>query len=206
MRKEGLACETVVISGPSGVGKDSVVQGFQKREPRARMVVTYTSRPPRTGRPGVPDEVDGVDYWFKTRAEFEQMIEEGFFEEYVMYGGDPEKGIPPEYKGTAKSSLVSDGSVINVWRVDPTRAAAEAEKDRSGWEVVYLGVASLFDLKRRWGTRGEKNYKAMSARLKEDWTVWQKFESIFRSKAHVIVNEEGKLDQTVEAVLDIVSR
>ena len=61
----------VVISGPSGVGKDSVVQRMKERGFPVHFVVTATDRPPR------PNEVHGRDYYFYTTAEFEQLIARG---------------------------------------------------------------------------------------------------------------------------------
>ena len=58
----------VVISGPSGVGKDAVVKAMQKRGQPFHFVVTMTSRQPRAG------EVDGVDYFFTQKENFERMI------------------------------------------------------------------------------------------------------------------------------------
>ncbi|MCK5315061.1 MAG: guanylate kinase, partial [Anaerolineales bacterium] len=59
----------VVISGPSGVGKDTVIQRMKERDLPFHFVVTATTRPPR------PDEVHGVDYIFVSFDEFAEMIE-----------------------------------------------------------------------------------------------------------------------------------
>src|SRR5512147_137783 len=77
----------VVISGPSGVGKDAVLKALQKRGLPLHFVVTMTSRPPRDG------EVDGVDYFFVTREKFEELIRRNEFIEYALVYDDY-KGIP----------------------------------------------------------------------------------------------------------------
>lgn len=81
----------IVISGPSGVGKDAVIRRLQELRPELHMVVTATSRAMR------PREVDGVDYFFVTTKEFEDMIEQGeLIEHAVVYG---------EYKGIPKQQV-----------------------------------------------------------------------------------------------------
>ena len=82
----------VIISGPSGVGKDSVIKRLQElRGDRLHFVTTATSRPPR------PGEVDGVDYFFVGRDEFERMIADDELLEHANVYGD--------YKGIPKSQI-----------------------------------------------------------------------------------------------------
>ena len=81
----------VVISGPSGVGKDAVMRRLQELRPDLHQVVTATSRPAR------PGERDGVDYFFVTTESFEKMIADGeLIEHAVVYG---------EYKGIPKAQV-----------------------------------------------------------------------------------------------------
>ncbi|MFQ5945462.1 MAG: guanylate kinase, partial [Anaerolineae bacterium] len=77
----------VVLSGPSGVGKDAVVQGVTTQDSRLRFVATVTDRPRR------PEEKDGVDYRFVTGDVFQEMVARGdLLEHAVVYGQN--KGIP----------------------------------------------------------------------------------------------------------------
>jgi guanylate kinase len=92
----------VVISGPSGVGKDAVVKAMQKRGQPFHFVVTMTSRGPR------PGEVEGADYFFTTKENFEHMIAEGGFIEYAVVYQDY-KGIPKEQ---IRRAFASDKDVI----------------------------------------------------------------------------------------------
>lgn len=71
--KKGLL---VVISGPSGVGKGTIVNALLKKNPRTSLSVSCTTRPPREG------EKDGVNYFFITKEKFKSMIDEGGFLEY----------------------------------------------------------------------------------------------------------------------------
>lgn len=78
-KREGLL---TVISGPSGVGKDTVIKRLLELDPNLRYSVSYTTRHPR------PGEVDGVNYHFVTRPEFEKLIGEGAFLEHATYDGN----------------------------------------------------------------------------------------------------------------------
>ena len=74
----------IVLSGPSGVGKDAVLAPLFSAEtcpPRLRRCITATTRAPR------PGEIDGVDYFFLSREEFQRRVGEGFFLEHASYAG-----------------------------------------------------------------------------------------------------------------------
>ncbi|MEK6255974.1 MAG: guanylate kinase, partial [Chloroflexota bacterium] len=79
----------IVISGPSGVGKDTVLQHMKKRDLPFHFVVTATTRAAR------PEEVDGVDYIFVSSEQFAEMIENDKLLEYAIVYNDY-KGIPTE--------------------------------------------------------------------------------------------------------------
>ena len=77
----------IVLAGPSGVGKGSIVRGLLERDPTLWFSVSMNTRAPR------PGEQDGVDYWFVSRAEFERIRDEGgFLEWFEVY--DDLKGTP----------------------------------------------------------------------------------------------------------------
>ncbi|MXV75476.1 guanylate kinase [Candidatus Poribacteria bacterium] len=90
----------IVISGPSGSGKSTVIDALCKSDETLRFSISATTRKPRRS------EVDGVDYHFLPKAEFEKHIQQGSFLEWAEYGGN--------FYGTLKSEIV---------------AAREAEKD-----------------------------------------------------------------------------
>ncbi|MDY6847335.1 MAG: guanylate kinase, partial [Chloroflexota bacterium] len=81
----------IVISGPSGIGKDTVVEGMKDRNLPFHFVITATSRPPRGY------EVDGADYFFYSKDTFEKMIEKGEFLEHAW--------VYSAYKGVPKSQV-----------------------------------------------------------------------------------------------------
>ena len=101
----------IVISGPSGVGKDSVLEIMKQRGLPFHFVVTATTRPPR------PEERDGVDYLFVSREEFAGLIEKEELLEYAIVYNDY-KGIP---KDQVRKALSSGKDV--VMRVDVQGAA-----------------------------------------------------------------------------------
>ena len=88
MKKKGLL---IVISGPSGAGKGTICKEWLKRHPEAVLSVSATTRPPR------PMEIEGVNYFFKSREEFKKMIENNDFLEYAKvydnYYGTPRKYV-----------------------------------------------------------------------------------------------------------------
>ena len=90
----------IVISGPSGSGKSTVIDALCKSDETLRFSISATTRKPRRG------EVDGIDYHFLSKAEFENNIQQDNFLEWAEYGGN--------FYGTLKSEIV---------------AAREAEKD-----------------------------------------------------------------------------
>ena len=100
-----------MISGPSGVGKDSVLRGLREQGLPFRFVPTMNTRPKR------PDEVDGVDYFFVTTEEFVTLLEQGELLEHAIVYGDY-KGIP---KKPIREALNSGQDV--VLRVDVQGAA-----------------------------------------------------------------------------------
>ena len=81
----------IVMSGPSGTGKTSVIKALCKDETTLEFSISATTRPPRS------DEIDRVDYYFLGQAEFEDLIDRGGFLEWVKYGG--------HYYGTLKSTI-----------------------------------------------------------------------------------------------------
>ena len=83
----------IVISGPSGSGKSTVIDALCKSDDTLRFSISATTRPPR------PREVDGVDYHFLSKAEFENRIQQGHFLEWAEYSGN--------LYGTLKSEIAA---------------------------------------------------------------------------------------------------
>ena len=130
----------IVISGPSGVGKDAVMRRLQELRPDLHQVVTATSRAMR------PGEQDGVDYFFVTTEEFEAMISDGeLIEHAVVYG--EYKGIP---KQQVRDKLAMDTDV--VLRLD-VQGAATVRTLIPGAVFIFIAADSEANLCRRLASR-----------------------------------------------------
>jgi len=127
----------IVISGPSGVGKDTIARALIDRDPdRFYFVVTATTRPPREG------EVHGQDYFFVSNDEFAQMIDEDELLEYAVVYNDF-KGVP---KQQIRDALKSGCDVI--MRVD-VQGAATIRKLVPNAIFVFLATETEADLDKR---------------------------------------------------------
>ena len=143
----------IVVSGPSGVGKDTVVSEYLKLHPEDVLSVSMTSRPKRDY------EVDGVHYYFKTKEGFEEEIEKGNLLEYALYNGN--------YYGTPKSEVLKrleDG--INVILVIEVQGARNI-KNMLGDDALLIFVLppSIEELRERLINRGTDSLEVINERL-----------------------------------------
>jgi guanylate kinase len=177
----------IVISGPSGAGKDSVIECMKERGLPFHFVVTTTSRDQR------PDEVEGEDYFFVTKDEFEGMIERDELFEYAIVYKDY-KGIP---KQRVREAMASGKDVI--MRLDVQ--GAETVRARSPEAVlIFLSTYNEEELMQRLQSRQTETPESLKIRLE---TSRQEFEKIDLFDYYV-VNAEGKLDEAVDTILAII--
>jgi len=178
----------VVISGPSGVGKDSVVKRMREMGHPFHFVITATDRARR------PGESDGVDYYFVSTAEFQRMIAaDEFIEHADVYGQC--KGVPKEH---VRQALASGTDV--VMRLDVQGAATIRRKipEAVGIFLVPPSLDVLVErLRRRPGDSEAQVQERLSMAVRE-----MEQASTFD---YVVVNREGELDQAVQQVLAIMS-
>jgi guanylate kinase len=142
----------VVLAGPSGVGKGTIVERLLARDLGLWKSVSYTTRPPR------PDEVEGVDYHFVTRAEFEALRDGGGFLEWFEVFGDL-KGTP---RAPVEEHLAAGDHVL--LEIDVQGAL----KVREGFPqalLVFVKPPSPAELRRRLTERGTESPEALDARL-----------------------------------------
>ena len=177
----------VVISGPSGVGKDSVVQRMKERGFPFHFVVTATDRPPR------PNEVHGQDYFFYTTAEFERMIDQKELLEHAWVYGQ-HKGIP---KAHVREALASGQDV--VMRVD-VQGAETVKGLLPAAVTVFLMCESEEELVARLRERRTESEEALQKRLD---TAREEMDCI-PSFDYVVVNHHNALDGAVDDVMAIV--
>jgi guanylate kinase len=177
----------IVISGPSGAGKDSILQGLKQRGLDIHFVVTATTRPRRE------HEVHGVDYFFLSKEEFARMIEQDELIEYAIVYNDY-KGIP---KQQVREALASGKDV--VMRLD-VQGAATVRKLAPEAVLIFITTASEDELVRRLKTRQTESLEDLSLRIA---TARQELKRVDEFD-YVVVNEDGCLDRTVQTVVSII--
>jgi guanylate kinase len=184
---EGNAPLLVVISGPSGVGKDAVIAELRETHPEIFFAVTATTRPMR------PGEIEGRDYLFITPGRFEQLLERGEFLEHAeVYGRH--YGVP---KGPLRDALKKGHDA--VVKVDVQGAATIRALAPEAF-LVFLAAPSFEELERRLTTRKTESPEQMAIRIQ---TARDEMDQAERFDA-VIVNETDALTQTVEAIVDVI--
>ena len=150
-QKEGLL---IVLSGPSGVGKGTVISKLFEMDENLYFSVSATTRKPR------PGETDGVSYNFKTREQFEEEIDNGEMLEYAMYGGN--------YYGTPKSAvekkLAQGKDVVLDIEINGARSVSRLMPEAV---LVYILPPDMAELRRRLeGRRRCRNGRACQGRAR----------------------------------------
>ncbi len=177
----------VVISGPSGVGKDSLVERIKARGAQFHFVVTATSRPPR------PGERHGVDYFFVSPEEFTTMIENDELLEYaVVYG--QHKGVP---KQQIREAFASGKDV--VMRLD-VQGAATIKSLIPEAVLIFLSAASEEELLERLNQRRTESGVQIQRRIetaRQEMKRLQEFD-------YVITNGHCQLDIAADQVLSVI--
>ncbi len=177
----------IVISGPSGVGKDAVIQRMKDRHLSFHFVITMASRQPRDG------EVEGVNYFFVSKEKFEAMIQAGEFLEYAT--------VYNEYKGIPKSQVqkaIATGKDI-VMRLD-VQGAATVRKICPEALLIFLTVENEEDLVTRLHKRKSETREAMKERIE---TARLEFKRV-KEFDYFVVNREDQLNDTVETIMAII--
>ncbi len=178
----------IVISGPSGSGKGTVVEQLRKIYPNAGVSVSATTRQKRTG------EVDGVHYHYKSREEFEKLIESGEVLEHTTYNGN--------YYGTLRSEaekIVNSGrDLILEIEVDGAGQIKKLLGDEC--TAVMLIAPDYAELERRLRGRGTDSEEAILNRL----ATARKEISLAPMYDYIVVNENGKVEECAENIVAII--
>ena len=177
----------VVISGPSGVGKDSVLRRMKELGLPFRFVATMNTRARR------PDEVDGVDYHFVSTETFVTMLEQGELLEHAVVYGDY-KGIP---KQPVREALASDQDA--VLRVD-VQGAATIKRIAPQAIFIFLTAGSEPELIERLSRRRTETTETLRVRIAAAREELQRIPEF----DYVVVNREGHLEEAVEGVISII--
>ena len=164
----------IVISGFSGVGKDTVLQELKRRNLPFHFVVTTTSRPRREG------EQEGVDYFFVSREKFEEMIGAGELIEYAI--------VYDDYKGVPRA------------QVDQALGAETIRKLYPEAVLIFLTPGSYDEWVQQLRSRGTESVEALRKRILKAQEEREKL-PIFD---YIVTNAYGKLDEAVEEVICII--
>ncbi len=150
MNKRGLL---VVLSGPSGSGKDSIVENMLTKSPEIKQSISATTRAPRTG------EQHGVDYYYLSPEEFKSRIERDEMLEHTLYVGN--------YYGTPKKEiedrLAAGDVVLLVIEVQGGMQVKKSMRDDS--LLLFIHAPSYEELRSRLTSRGTESDESIEARL-----------------------------------------
>ena len=178
-----------VISGPSGVGKDTIKNRLRESGFRLGFCVTATTRPPRVG------EEHGRDYLFMTDAEFRAKLDQGQFIEHAVVHGKYLYGIPLE---GLRAGMRSGDDVL----VTPDVKGAATLRALIPQAIsIFLAPANPEELRLRIADPSSGRTEDLETRMKTAAAEMRRMGEF----DYVVVNENGKLDQTVEHVKAIIT-
>jgi guanylate kinase len=176
----------IVISGPSGVGKGTICNRLLN-ELNAWYSVSTTTRAPRDG------EINGVNYFFVTKEEFENKIKEGEFLEYNIYNGN--------YYGTSKEIAVDKiNEGINVFSEIDVNGAHNIKKVFPDALLIYIAPPSIEVLKERLISRGTESIEKINQRLE----IAEKELKEVDFYDYVVINDD--LDKATDEVRNIITK
>ncbi len=175
-----------VLTGPSAVGKTTVAERLLAEVPNLKRVITYTTREPREG------ETNGIDYNFVDETTFRKMIDAGvMFEWAVVYDN-----LYGNSKDDIEKMLGEGKNVLLVIDVQGAKTVCDKMPD----EVSIFIAADTEDLLGRIKKRGSITESDLEARRGEiDNEI-----DYSRQCHHIVINEEGKLDETIAQVRQIM--
>ena len=183
--KQNERGNVIVISGPSGSGKGTIIEQVLKKNPNCWLSVSTTSRPIRT------NDIPGVTYNFVTKDEFEKKIEEGYFLEYNNYAGN--------YYGTPKEFIEKKiKSGIDVILEIEINGAQNIKKLIPEAIFIFIMPPSIEIMKERLRNRGTDSEEKILERFK---IAYQEINEVTKYN-YVVVND--KLEEAIEKVNSIL--
>jgi guanylate kinase len=178
--------KVVIVSGPSGVGKSTICKEVINRVDNVCLSVSVTTRPK------AETEVDGEDYWFISKEEFEQRIDKGLLLEYAEVFGNL-YGTPRE---KVEEALEAGKTVILEIDVQGAKQVRLVYPDAV---MIFILPPSQKELAQRLGGRGREDSEAAEERLDDAGTeiaaAWQYYR-------HMVINAD--LEQAVSEVIEII--
>jgi guanylate kinase len=177
--KRGLL---VVLSGPSGVGKDTIIKRLLELDPNIRYSVSYTTRKPR------PGEVDGVNYTFVSREKFEQLARAGHFLEHASFDGNL-YGSPA---GPVEEARASGHDILLKIEVKGAQQVRRLVPDAF---FLFIAPPNPEELVRRQKVRGSETHQDMTERRR----IAEEEMGFAKDYDHKVVNDD--LERAVGEVL-----
>jgi guanylate kinase len=178
----------IIISGPSGVGKDAVVRELIRHDPRLDFAVTTTDRAPRA------TEVHGVDYYFISTDEFKRLVAHGeFIEHSEVYG---------QLKGVSRKEVKekwAQGKDV-ILRVD-YQGAAKFKALIPQVLTIFLLPTSEQELLQRLKDRGTENPDTIIHRMATTRVEMDNLSAF----EYLVYNPQGKMDEAVAEIQAIIS-
>ncbi len=175
----------VVISGPSGVGKGTVVEKMMRMRDDLIFSVSATTREPR------PGEQEGVSYYFISRERFEEMIRQGEFLEYDAHA-DNYYGTP---RGQAEEKRARGTVLLDI---DPMGARQVRDNEPEAL-LIFMMPPSVEELERRLRNRGDTSEDQIRKRMKR--AVWEMEQRVWYD--YVVVNDDAQ--RCAEEILRILA-
>jgi guanylate kinase len=181
----GTTSKVFVITGPSGVGKGTLIRGLLERVPELELSVSATTRPPR------PGEEDGVDYHFLTPERFESRVTAGDFVEHASYSGNRYGTLRSELE----RRLAAGAGVVLEIEVQGARQVRASMPDAV---AVFIAPPPGGALRARLVGRGTDSPEQVDERLR---TAERELEAQ-PEFGHVVVND--RLEQATDELVEIV--
>ena len=177
----------IIVSGPSGVGKDSVLKSLRLRGLPIHIVVTATTRAPR------PEEIPGRDYIFYSQEEFKLLVEQGGFIENSLVYTDC-KGIP---KFQIADAIATRKDII--MRLD-VQGAAKMKKLFPESILIFLiprNIQEWFDRLQNRKTENEESLKVRIETVHNEMQHIQEFD-------YIVINAASQLEKAVDTIVSII--
>ena len=175
----------VAVSGFSGSGKGTLMKRVLEQYPNYALSVSATTRSPRAG------EREGIEYFFKSKEEFEKLIANDALIEYARYV-DNYYGTPKEYV----EKMLSEGRDV-ILEIE-VQGALQVKKKFPELVLVFITAPSLAELKRRFAERGTESEEVIQKRIQQ---IERELESM-KHYDYILVNED--LDECAEAFHGII--